>query len=411
MMSKKWLRACIGLLLVGLLLVPVLTGGCAKPATGPAKTLKIGTVMPISGPWGAIGLCWDRGFDLAADKVNEQGGLKVGGDTYLVQFIHEDSKTDPAASTSATTKLIHQDKVNFVFGAIVESASEAIQKVAQEAGVLHVLTYSTIPEPYAWGAGGDVPLMVLLCPPTCRGYGVVFDYFANAYPNVKTMVHSENLFPHEPLMVLAADMLKDRGIEVVGTERFDPAAADFYPWATACLKYNPDAISVDHSGPEQMGKQIKALREQGFKGPIISLAPISPVFLLAGAGAENCYDIVCQSPYAQAPDVPAAMKAVVDGWNTKYAGEPFIDDALMAYDCVSVLLQGIEKANSLDSNAIMNALESMNKPGNLNTVFGPGYMGGKQTIGANRELLRTVAISVIQGNDIKNVKWAMPELP
>lgn len=410
MLSKKWLIVCISLLALVMAIMPVLAGGCAEEAAGP-KTLKIGTVMPISGPWGAIGLCWDRGFDLAADEVNGQGGLKVGGDTYLVQFIHEDSKTDPGASTIATTKLISQDKVDFVFGAIVESASEAIHNVAEEAGILHVLTYSTIPEPYAWGAGGDVPLMVLLCPPTCRGYEVVFDYFAETYPNVKTIVHTENLFPHEPLMELAAEMFEERGIEVVGTERFDPAAADFYPFITACLKYNPEAISIDHSGPDQMGKQVKAARELGFEGPIISLAPISPVFILAGAGAENCHDIVCQSPYAQAPDVPDAMRGVVDGWEAKYAGEAFVDDALMAYDCAWVLFQGIEKAKSLDSEAVLETLENMNEPGDLTTVFGPGYIGGKQTIGANRELLRTVAISVIQGNEISNVKWAMPELP
>jgi len=407
--KKQWL-VCVSLLLIGLLVMPVLAGGCAKEPEGP-KTLKIGTVMPISGPWGPIGLTEDRGMDLCADRINEQGGLKVGGDTYLVEFIHEDSKTEPEASTNSTTKLVHQDKVDFVVGAIVESASEAIHSVAEEAGILHVLAYSTIPPPYAWGAGGDVPLMVLLCQTTCRGYPDVFDYLHENYPDVKTMVHSENLFPHEPLMELAEELLAERGIEVVGMERFDPAAADFYPWAAACLKWNPDAISVDHSGPAQMGKQIKALREQGFEGPIVSLAPISPVFILAGAGAENCYDIICQAAYAQAPDAPEVMQEAVRRWNAKFPDDDFVDDALHGWNIAGVLFQGIEKAQSLDAEAVLKALEDMDEPGDLEVTSGSGYMGGEQTIGANRELVISQAISVIQGNDVENVEWSMPSLP
>lgn len=409
MVSKKWLILCVSLLVMVIMVIPVLAGGCAKGPAG-GKTITIGTIMPISGPWGPIGVAWDYGFDIAADMINETGGVKVGGDTYQIAFIHEDSKTDPEAATNAARKLIYQDKVDVVLGAIVESASEAIQKVAGEAGVLDILAYSTIPEPYAWGAGGDVPGMVLLTPPTCRGYELVFDYFHETYPNVKTVVHAENLFPHEPLMDLAADLYQQRGIEVVGMERFDPAAADFYPFITACLKYKPDAISIDHSGPPQMGLQVKAARELGFTGPIISLAPISPVFILAGAGAENCHDIICQSPYAQAADAPESMKEVVTRWEAKYT-DPFVDDALMAWDSTLALKQAIEKAKSTESDKVMKAFEGMNKPGDIDTSFGPAYMGGEKTIGANRELVKTIAISVIQGEDIRNMKWDIPELP
>jgi len=411
MASKKWLIVGIGLLVLVMAVMSVLAGGCAKKPEGP-QTLKIGTVMPISGPWGPIGLTEDRGMDLFADKFNEQGGLKVGGDTYLVELIHEDSGgEDPGTSINAANKLIYQDKVKILIGPMLQGASQAVQSVTEEAGVLHVLAYSTIPAPYTWGAGGDVPLMFLAAPTTCRGYPDVFDYLHENYPKVKTVVHAENLLPHEPLMDLAKQLLADRGFEVVGMTRFDPAAADYYPWAADCLKYNPDAVTVDHSGPAQMGKQIKALREQGFKGPIVSLAPVSPVFILQGAGAENCYDIICQIAYTDAPGVPATLKEVVDRWKEKYPTETYADDALHGWNRLWVTVQAIDKAQSLDAEKIMEAVESMNKPGDVKAAEGDAYFGGEQTIGANRELVTTQAISVIQGNDITNVKWFLPELP
>ena len=75
-------------------------------------------------------------------------------------------------------------------------------------------------------------------------------------------------------------------------ERYDFSWTDFNSFATAILKHKPDAISLEHCGPDQAALIIKAAREQGFKGPIMSLGSASAVFILAGAGAENNHDIM-----------------------------------------------------------------------------------------------------------------------
>jgi len=409
MTSKKWLVVFISLLALVLAVTPLLAGGCAKPA-GP-KTLKIGTVMPISGPLGVIGLAWDRGFDLSADMVNEQGGLKVGGDRYQIQFIHEDSKLSPEGSTAAANKLIYQDKVKFVMGEVMTPNSEAVYNVTKPAGVLHILTYTQ--DPYRedmWGVGPDNPLVVLLMPTTNLAYKPFFDYLAATYPNVKKVVHCESTYPFLRIIEEAKKTAAASGLEVVGEERYDYAWTDFYPFATAILKYKPDAISVEHAGPDQMFLTVKAVRELGFKGPVMSLGSASPVFILAGGGAANCYDIMCNQAYAGDPNAPQAMKDVKKRWEAKYT-DPYVDDALMPWDEVWVLSQAIEKAKSLEPEAVVKALEGMSKPGSLQTTFGPGHMGGLKTFGVNRMLVRPIPITVIQGNEIKMVKWVTPELP
>jgi ABC-type branched-subunit amino acid transport system substrate-binding protein len=105
------------------------------------------------------------------------------------------------------------------------------------------------------------------------------------------------------------------------------------------------------------------------------------------------------------------MKEVKKRWEAKYPGEVFIDDALMAWDEVWVLAQGIEKANSLEPEAVLKALEGMSKPGSLKTTFGPGCMGGLKTLGVNRMLVRPFPVTVVQGGKISMVKWVTPELP
>ncbi len=408
--KKKVFFGLIALVLVALVVLPF-CGACApKPAAGP-QTLKIGTVMPISGPLGTIGLAWDRGFDLGADWVNEQGGLKVGGDTYQIQFIHEDSKLSPEASTAAATKLVFQDNVKFVMGEILAPNSEAIYNVTKTAGVLHILTYTQ--DPYRedmWGVGADNPLVVLLMPTTNLAYKPFFDYLHANYPNVKKVVHAEVNMPFDRLIEEAKKTAEASGFNVVGVERYDYGWTDWYPFATNVLKYDPDAISVDHADPNTMYLIVKAAREQGFKGPIMSLGSASAVFVLAGAGADNCYDIMCDQAYGGDPNAPDMMKTVKARWEAKYT-DPYVDDALMPWDEVWVLAQAIEKAKSLEPEAVVTTLEGMTKSGSLKTVFGPGHMGGLETLGVNRQLVRPIPITVIQGNEIKMAKWATPELP
>ena len=408
--GKYWI-GCVGLLLLVFGIVIFVGGDYAKGAAEP-KILKIGTVMPISGPLGVIGLAWDRGFDLCADMVNEQGGLKVGDDRYKIQFIHEDGKASPEAAAAATNKLVHQDKVKFVMGEVMTPASQAIYEVTKPAGVLHILTYTQ--DPYRedmWGIGSDNPLLVLLMPTTNIAYNAFFDYLAKNYPKAKKVVHAESTYPFKRIIEEAKKSAMANGLQVVGVERYDYAWTDFYPFATAVLKYKPDAITVEHSGPDQMALMVKAVREQGFKGPIMSLGSASPVFILAGAGAGNCYDIMCNQAYAGDPNAPQAMKDVKKRWEAKYPKDAWVDDALMPWDEVWVLAQAIEKAKSLQPEAVVKTLESMTKPGSLKTAFGPGHMGGLKTLGVNGELVRPVPITVIQGNQIKMVKWVTPQLP
>ncbi|MGD0919113.1 MAG: ABC transporter substrate-binding protein [Thermodesulfobacteriota bacterium] len=411
--KKLWV-GCIGLLLLALVVMPFVGGNYyAKEAAG-AKILKIGTVSPISGPLGVIGLTWGRGFNLFADWLNEQGGLKVEGDRYQIEFVHEDSKASPEAAAAATNKLVYQDKVNFVIGDVLNPCSEAIYSVTKPAGVLHVLLYTM--DPYRedqWGLGPDNPLLVLNMPTITLSYDSFFKYLQKTYPNVKKLVYGvANAGTFTRMVKEAVDTAEATGFKVVGGETLDYGWTDWYPFATSLLKHKPDAIFIIHGGgPDTVAYEIKAIREQGFKGPIISFGSASPLLIPTTVGAKNSFDIICNQAYGGAPEATKMMKEVKKRWEAKYPKEAFIDDALMAWDEVWVLAQGIEKANSLKPESVLKALEGMNKPGSLKTTFGSGCMGGLKTLGVNRMLVRPFPITVVKGGEIRMVKWVTPSLP
>lgn len=101
----------------------------------------------------------------------------------------------------------------------------------------------------------------------------------------------------------AIDTAEATGFKVVGGETLDWSWTDWYPYATSLLKHQPEAIFIIHGGgSDAVTYEIKAIREQGFKGPIMSLGSASPVFVLAGTGAVNCYDVMCNQAYAGDPN-------------------------------------------------------------------------------------------------------------
>ena len=69
--------------------------------------MKIGVILPLTGPTAVIGQEEKRGVDMGIEKINGAGGaLKK-----KVELIIEDNKGDPTAIVSAAEKLVTRDKV------------------------------------------------------------------------------------------------------------------------------------------------------------------------------------------------------------------------------------------------------------------------------------------------------------
>jgi ABC-type branched-subunit amino acid transport system substrate-binding protein len=409
MRGKKLWVGCISVLLLALLAAPIIVGHCCAAD----KTLKIGTVDPISGPEGIVGLIWNRGFDLCADWLNEQGGVKIGADKYRIEFIHEDSKASPEGATAATNKLVFQDKVPVVMGDINNPNSEAVDSVTKPAGVLHVLTYSN--DPYTedqWGLGPDNPLMFLPMTTINLSWDPFFKYLHKHYPNVKRLVYAKGPGNYTKLLKQSIDAAEAAGFKVIGGSTLEYSWTDFYPFLTSLLKDKPDAIYfINGGGPGLMVVEFKAARELGFKGPIISFGGGSVTLLPSGLGAKNANDIISNQAYAAAPEATKMMKEVMKRWKAKYPKEEFVDDSLMAWDELWVLAMALEKAGSLKPEAVIKAVEGMTQRGSLNTTFGPGCMGGLKTLGTNRFLIRPIPVTVVQNGKIRMPEWVMPQLP
>jgi len=402
-----------GVSLTGVLVLAVVIMFCVagySQVAAKEKAVKIGSVMPISGPQATVGLSWARGYEIFADWINDKGGLTIGSDTYMVKMINEDSGMNPEVAASSATKLVHKDKVKFVIGAIIDPCGEAIYGVTAPEKALHILSFLNIP-----GGPADVsrerPLKVRLNIHNGMVHAINYDYLVKAYPNVKTVAMTEMNIGLDPVIADRKSVAKQHGIKVLATELYPLESFDLYPVQTRLLSCQPDAIDIGNCPPDHAPLHVKAARELGFKGPILYHSPMDPAIILRAVGAEKSNDVFGAGVDINSPkNVKDEMREVAKWWKKKYR-EDFVSDSLMAFDVVWTLCQAMEKARSLDPEVVASTLEAMTKLGSLQTVFGAARMGGLKTFGVNRVLVRPAPLSVIKSGKIDLLSLTLPELP
>jgi len=393
---KNWIVVMLALILSVLFVMS--PGGSAQAAT---KSLKVGIIMPLSGPISFVGVGLVRAVKLYFDKVNEEGGIKLGGDTYMLDLIAEDSKMDPTVASTATKKLVYKDGARFVFGAITPPVAAAIYQVCERAKALHLITWIDAPS-----MPGDISAKkhyaIRLNPTSDTNWVMNYDFLKENYPKAKRLfiVAPDSGLPIE---TKAKKLAAERGITLIGHELWPIPTEDFTPFYTKALAAKPDVIQAANSA--QAGFQLRTARQLGFKGIFISDSPLAPAIILAIAGEKASHDILTNGmDFANATP---GMKESMERW-AKVTKDPYFEDSPVTYGQAEAFVQALKKADSTDVEKVIAAFESMTAPGSFETLWGPAHMGGVKTFGVNRVLVRPVPISRIMNGKIEFVGFKMP---
>ena len=131
--------------------------GLAAGAQAQDRVIRIGVVMPISGPGSYFGVMGKEGIDLAMEHVGKQ---PING--YRLQVQAEDSACSPLQATNAVKRLIDQFKPHIVIGDECSDASLAIAPILEQNKIVQL-------------NAGSVTMKL-----TESGYKYVFRIFPNA---------------------------------------------------------------------------------------------------------------------------------------------------------------------------------------------------------------------------------------
>jgi len=364
-------KRVLALLLASLLILSM--SACGNPA-GTANTgeglgvdeIVIGFVGPITGPAAGLGLPIDEICKAAFAQINEEGGI-LG---VPVRYVSRDDQYDPTLSITYVKELVEKEGCTLMIG----SASSTC--------VASVLDYLT-----------ENQVNTLLCSASATELvnPDLYPYMFRTQVTNDTMAEDlvrralQGEFQHVVLIggndsvgsdgVSASKKYAQQyGLTFDDVIEFTPGTADMTPVAQQIAAKNPDAIisfalgadaakivaALDRVG--QTGKYIYLGYMGAALGNFADLAGVEPTQYVFYQGIRTCSTTLGN----ENPDVGVAQEwydyiqaefgeYYLDGsgrtWNWFGAGR--------AYDCIMILKYAIEQANSLDPDAIKEAIEGI----------------------------------------------------
>jgi branched-chain amino acid transport system substrate-binding protein len=102
---------------------------CSQFAAAQDKVIRVGVLMPISGPGSYFGVMGKEGIELALEH------LKGGVNGYRLQVQYEDSACSPLQATNSAKRILDQFKPHIVIGEECSDASLAIAPILEQAKV------------------------------------------------------------------------------------------------------------------------------------------------------------------------------------------------------------------------------------------------------------------------------------
>ena len=95
-------------------------------------TITLGAAMSFSGRYAVNGKHTKNGYDLGVKRLNEMGGITVGGKKYKFAIQYYDDESTAARATQLAERLIKQDKIKFVLGPYSSGMTKAVAPVVEK---------------------------------------------------------------------------------------------------------------------------------------------------------------------------------------------------------------------------------------------------------------------------------------
>ena len=95
-------------------------------------TIVLGAAVSLTGKYSTNGEHTKNGYNLAVKRINDMGGVKVGGKSYKFKVIYYDDESNSKRAAQLAERLIKQDGVKYMLGPYSSGLTKAIAPVTEE---------------------------------------------------------------------------------------------------------------------------------------------------------------------------------------------------------------------------------------------------------------------------------------
>jgi len=354
--TRRGVLTVVGIAAAGLLAV-----GAAQ-AKVEGDTIILGSANSLSGKYSSNGIDTQKGYDLAVKRINEMGGVKVGGKSYKLKVQYYDDESTPARTAQLLERLIQQDGVKFILGPYSSATTIAAAPVTEKFKV-----------PMIEAEGASRALF-------SKGYKYIFavlstseQYLASAVTLAAEVAEKNGKKPSDVRVALVfendafsqdvrAGVLEDMkkyGMQAVIDDKMPPDLSDISATLTKVKAVKPDLLVVSghNKGAVTAARQIK---EMQVDVPMIAVThcegakitdqfgPAVDGFLCPTQWAETLS--YSDKYFGSAADYDKLFKETYSG----YSAVPY--QSAQASAAVLVWKEAFERANSFDVEKVRDAI-------------------------------------------------------
>jgi branched-chain amino acid transport system substrate-binding protein len=341
-----------------------LLAGAPAQAKVDGDTIILGSAISLTGKYSTNGIHAQNGYELAAKKVNEMGGVMVGGKSYKFKIVYYDDESTPARGAQLAERLIKQDGVQYMLGPYSSGLTKAIAPVTEK---------YKIPMVEAEGASRSL---------FTQGYKYLFavlstseQYLASSIALAAETAEKNGKKPSDVRIAMAfendpfsqdvrAGVIDDAskyGMQIVIDDKLPRDLSDMSTTLTKVRAVKPDLLVVSgHS--KGAATAARQLAEMKIDTPMVAMTHCEAAKVISKFGATT-NDILCPTQWAEtlsysgkyfgtAAEYDKLFKSTFDG----YKNVPY--QAAQASAAVLVWKEAFERANSLDKDEVRDAIAS-----------------------------------------------------
>jgi branched-chain amino acid transport system substrate-binding protein len=362
--------------------MPVSAGilGCVAAfaaGSGLAQEIKVGSVAAVTGPVAEVAAGIVVGRNLAAQHVNDQGGLLDGA---AYRLVLGDDQCDPKASVDAATKVVNVEQVVAIIGGTCSGGTNAMaQSVTIPAGVVSVSDSATAPS-ITELEDNDLVFRVV---PSDAYQGQVLAGLAMDRGLTRLALTYANDDYNAGLAAAFEESFKELGGEISAKQMHEPNKASYRSELATLAGQPADGLALFAYYGSSGITIIRNALENGLFETFLAADGMADTTVIEQIGADLLRDhlfITLPGADSQDPSYRAFAEAFEE--SGKDPAGPFIANG---YDATFLIALAIEQAGAADRATIGEALRAVASP--PGTVVRPGqWSEAKAAIAAGEDI-------------------------
>ena len=331
-----------------------LVAGFTPASTARAENIKVGAILAVTGGASFLGGPEARTLEMMVEKINANGGINGN----MIELIIKDTGANPEKAISFTKQLIEEDKVFAIIGPSTSGETMKIKNIVEEAKMLLLscAAAEVIVNPvakYVFKTPQKDSHAVEKIYGTMKDMGIT-----------KIAVLTGNTGFGNAGKGQLEKIAPDFGIEILASEVYDKQSTDLSA-VVAKLMANKDIQAVvNWSIVPAQGILAKNMRQAGWDVPLFQSHGFGNIKYVEAGGAAAEGIIFPAGRLLVAEDLPdsnpqkALLLTYKKDYETKYPDDKVSTFGGHAYDALTILVAGIEKAGT-DKEKVRDAIENL----------------------------------------------------